>query len=276
MGPDLHIHSTASDGTLPPARIVERAAALGIPGIAITDHDSVAGVTEGLQAAERLGVRFISAVELSAGDAGRGMHVLGYFVDHTDSALERRLERLRATRLERAHRMVESLREGGYRIDIADVLLAADGGAVGRAHVAQTLVTSGHASSVTDAFERFLGRDKPFYVPKPVATPAEVIAWIHDAGGIAVLAHPAVSEIGDLVDGLVRLGLDGVEAFHIEHSAAEREYYALRAQDLGLVATGGSDFHGDERGTGVLGGANVPKWVLQELFARHARGARAS
>ena len=267
LGPDLHIHSTASDGTVTPGEVVARAAALGLPAIALTDHDSVDGVGEALEAGTRLGVTVIPAVELSAGADGRSMHVLGYFVDHTDPVLTDRLERLRAVRLERARRMVEALAHAGYGIAIADVLLEADGGAVGRAHVARTLVARGYASSLPDAFDRFLSRGRPFYVPKPVADPRDVIGWIRDAGGIAILAHPGVSEVDDLIEDLVAGGLAGIEAYHRDHDEAERKRYATLAAALGLLVTGGSDFHGNERPTGGLGSADVPSEVLDRLLA---------
>lgn len=276
MDPDLHIHSTASDGTLPPREIVARAARAGIPAIAITDHDTVAGVNEALEEGARLGVTVVPAVELSAGLGGRGLHVIGYFVDHTDPVLLDRLSRLRAARLRRARAMVRALSEAGYDIDLADVLLAADGGAVGRAHVAQTLVQAGYASSIADAFDRLLAHGRPFYVPKPVAPPATVIGWIRDAGGIAVLAHPGVSEVDDLIDELVSAGLAGLEVYHTDHDTSERDRYRRRAEDLGLIVTGGSDFHGDDRPGGGLGSAAVPPPVLDALLAaRPQRGGAA-
>lgn len=270
MGPDLHIHSTASDGTLAPRDIVDRAARQGIPAIAITDHDTVAGVEEAIAEGARRGVTVVPAVELSAGAGERGMHIIGYFIDHTDPVLLDRLERLRATRLRRAHAMVQALRDAGLAIDLADVLAAADGGAVGRAHVAQTLVRAGHATSIADAFERMLGHGRPFYVPKPVAPPATVIGWIRDAGGIAVLAHPGVSGVDDLIDRLASWGLGGIEAYHTDHDDAERERYLRRASELGLLVTGGSDFHGDDRPGGGLGSAQVPESVLGPLLAAGA------
>jgi len=274
LGPDLHIHSTASDGTVAPADIVARATKMGLPAISLTDHDSVAGVSAALEAGTRLGITVIPAVELSAGVDGRSMHVLGYFIDHTDLVLTERLERLRAVRLDRAERMVRALAAAGYGIAIADVLLEADGGAVGRAHVARTLVARGYADSMPDAFDRFLGHGRPFYVPKPVAAPAEVMRWISEAGGIAVLAHPAVSEVDDLIEGLAAEGLAGIEAYHRDHDQAERERYTALAARLGLIATGGSDFHGDDRPSGGLGSARVPPAVLDQLLALRPDSAR--
>lgn len=264
-GPDLHLHSTASDGVLAPAALVELAARAGCPAIALTDHDSVAGVPEALAEAATTPVTVIPAVELSAGVDGRDMHVLGYHVDHTDPTLLARLQRLREIRAERAERIVASLHEAGIDVALEDVLRLADGGAVGRAHVAQLLVSTGHAASVEDAFKRLLGRAAPHYIPKPLAAPAEVIGWILDAGGVPVLAHPGLSQVDDLIAELVGDGLAGIEAHHSAHDAETVHRYVELAHRLGLIVTGGSDFHGLDREGDQLGRANVPVDVVDRL-----------
>jgi predicted metal-dependent phosphoesterase TrpH len=274
-GPDLHIHSTASDGTLAPAEIVARAAALGLPAIAVTDHDTVAGVGPALGAGRDLGIPIIPGVELSADVAGRSVHLLGYGIDHTSAPLLARLERLRHQRVERAERIVASLREGGLDVALRDVLGAADGGAVGRAHIAHALVNAGYAESLDDAFDRLIGTDRPHYVAKPVGDAAEVIGWIGAAGGIAVLAHPALSAADDLVPTLVAAGLAGIEAYHGRHDAPTRERYRILAAEHGLIVTGGSDFHGDEAGGTAIGSADVPEGVLDDLDAA-IRAARTN
>jgi len=203
-GPDLHIHSTASDGVLTPTATVAQAARAGCPAIAITDHDTVGGVAEALAAAAHSAVTFIPAVELSAGVDGRDLHILGYHIDHTDPTLLAHLERLRGVRRQRAGRIVISLNDAGIEVSLDDVLRLADGGSVGRAHIAQLLVASGNAASVEDAFRRLLGRSAPHYVPKPLCSPAEVIGWIRHAGGVPVIAHPGLSNVDDLIPDLVR------------------------------------------------------------------------
>lgn len=270
-GPDLHLHSTASDGVLAPAAIVELASRAGCPAIAITDHDSVDGVAEALEAAAPTSVTVIPGVEFSAGVGERDLHLLGYYIDDTDPTLLAALERLRRIRVERAERIVNSLHEAGLSVSLDDVLALADGGAVGRAHIAQLLVASGQATSVADAFQRLLGRSAPHYVPKPLCSPAEVIGWIRGAGGVAVLAHPGLSKVDDLVPGLVDAGLVGIEAYHSAHDAETVQRYVRMAQRLGLIVTGGSDFHGLDREGDRLGSANVPVEVVANLAAAHAR-----
>ncbi|MGB4581097.1 MAG: PHP domain-containing protein [Coriobacteriia bacterium] len=270
-GPDLHLHSTASDGVLTPAAIVELAARVGCPAIAITDHDSVDGVTEALEASAHTSVTVIPGVELSAGMGERDLHLLGYHIDHTDPALLAALQRLRTLRVERAERIVSSLHAAGLSLGLDDVLGLADGGAVGRAHIAQLLVSSGQATSVEDAFRRLLGRSAPHFVPKPLCSPAEVIGWIRNAGGVAVLAHPGLRDVDDLVPGLVDAGLAGIEAYHSAHDAETVQHYVRMAEQLGLIVTGGSDFHGLDRKGDHIGSANVPAEVVDLLAAAHAR-----
>lgn len=264
-GPDLHLHSTASDGVLDPSALVELASRAGCPAIALTDHDSVAGVAEALMAAAGTPLIVIPAVELTAGVDGRDMHVLGYHVDHTDPTLLAHLRRLREIRAERARRIVASLNEAGIDVALDAVLRLAGGGAVGRAHIAQLLVATGQAVSVEDAFRRLLGRTSPHYIPKPLATPGEAIGWIRAAGGVAVLAHPGLSRVDDLIGDLVGEGLLGIEAYHPGHDADTVRRYADLAGDLGLIATGGSDFHGLDREGDRLGSASVPDHVVEQL-----------
>lgn len=264
-GPDLHLHSTASDGAHAPAELVRLAHAAALPAIAITDHDTVAGTAEVHAATAGLPIVAIPGVELSAGLGDRGMHILGYHIDHTDARLLARLADLRRIRLERAERIVHALAHDGFRITVADVLASADEGSVGRAHIARLLVETGQAPSVSEAFRTLLGKTAPYYIPKPVHTPEEIVAWIAEAGGVAVLAHPGLSEVDDLIPGLVAAGLAGLEVYHPSHDATRTEQYALLAASLGLIATGGSDFHGLNREGDTLGSVSVPERVVADL-----------
>lgn len=266
---DLHVHTTASDGTLTPAEVVRQAAAAGLVAIAITDHDSIEGVSEALDAAGALdeAISVIPGVELSAVHEGIDVHILGYFVNHTDPELRAHLADLRSARLNRARAIVETLEAAGYELSIVEVMDLSEGGAVGRSHVARALVNRGHAADVSDAFRRLLGRGRPFYVPKDVRTPSEVLRVILDAGGIPVLAHPGVTGVDDLIPTLVADGLAGLEAYHSEHDPGERERYALLATELGLLVTGGTDYHGPSAPHPVLGGVDIPHPALAALFS---------
>ncbi|GAB4274150.1 MAG: PHP domain-containing protein [Coriobacteriia bacterium] len=275
MRADLHVHTLASDGALDPVEVVHLAADSGLDAIAVTDHDSVEGVQTALDAAAAASVTVIAGVELSACDAtGRDVHILGYCIDHTDPALLNELLHLRHARLERAMKMIEALDAAGYSLDMQEVLReaarvtgnpSAEPSAIGRSHIARALVEAGHVESVQDAFERLIGRQRPFYVPKPVGTPSEVVRVVREAGGAAVLAHPAVNGADDLLERLVDVGLVGVEVFHPDHSGEDVRRLAKAADELGLIKTGGSDFHGPESRSPVLGAVLAPEDALERL-----------
>jgi predicted metal-dependent phosphoesterase TrpH len=201
------------------------------------------------------------------------MHILGYHIDHLDSCLLHRLQDLRTVRVERAERIVYALSRDGFTITLDDVLAVADGGSIGRAHIARILVTSGQVPSVADAFKSLLGRTAPYYVPKPVQPPETLIAWIAEAGGVAVLAHPGLSEVDDLIPSLVEAGLVGLEVYHPAHDARATVRYAALAESLGLIVTGGSDFHGLARTGDELGCMDVPPGVVDDLARARDRMA---
>lgn len=268
MRADLHAHSTASDGTLTPTELVGLAAELGLDVLAITDHDSVEGIAEASRAADRSGIDLIPGVELSALTAdGRDVHLLGYFIRHGDPHLLSLLKEMRHARQIRSHRMVSLLADAGHEISREDVELLAGGGAIGRSHVARALVDAGYAPSVSDAFERLIGRDAPYYVSKDVRTPSEVIAIIQAAGGLSVIAHPGVNRLDDLIPELIGAGLAGIEAYHADHTPEQRERYAGIARAENLLVTGGSDFHGHDARNPQLGSVVLPAHVVPELLA---------
>lgn len=274
MAIDLHTHSTASDGTLTPTDVVRAAYAAGLTALALSDHDSVEGVAEALAAGRTLGLTVVPALELSAEhESGLSVHILGYFIDHTDPDLLAYLAELRGVRRSRARQMVDALRSDGYDVNFNAVMARSDGGAVGRVHVAQALVAAGRVHSIREAFERLIGEGRPYYVRKPVPGPAEVVATVRAAGGLAVLAHPAVNGTAHLVRELAGAGLEGLEALHGQHSTAECEEMTRLAMRMNLVVTGGSDFHGENAGHTAIGTGNVPDSVLNALLER--AGARA-
>jgi len=273
---DLHTHSTASDGSLAPADVVLAAHEAGLTAVALSDHDSVEGVAEAIAAGRALGLTVVPALELSAEhESGLSVHILGYFIDHTDPSLLAYLSELRGVRRARARRMVDALRADGYDIDFGDVMARSDGGAVGRVHVAQALCAAGRVSTIREAFETLIGEGCPYFVRKPVPEPAEVVATVRSAGGLAVLAHPSVNGTAHLATELAGAGLEGLEALHGQHSAAEREEMTRLAEDLDLVVTGGSDFHGENAGHTAIGTGDVPESVLAALIERAGDRARA-
>lgn len=280
MRADLHVHTLASDGTVQPADVVREASLIGLDAIAITDHDSVEGIAPALRAGEVHGIHVIPGVELSAyDDDGRDIHILGYYVDHSDPDLLAMLLGLRHARLERAQRMIESLTQAGYELTVEEVLelaatsrgFGAPNGSVGRSHIARALVDAGHVQDIQDAFERLIGRTRPHYVAKPLSPPDGVVRTIRAAGGLPVLAHPAVNGADSLLDGLVAAGLAGIETHHFEHTGAQIADLTNLAQHRGLIATGGSDYHGpDGRGPG-LGGVTAPADAVGRLRAAAGR-----
>lgn len=271
MRADLHVHSTASDGTLTPTQLVERALDRGLTVLALADHDSLEGVAEAQRAALGTPLLVIPAVELSAAVGERSIHILGYFVDPGDRALLELLAELRASRLRRAEEIVGALRAGGFALTLDQVLQLSDGGAVGRSHVARALVGAGHASSVSDAFERLVGRGQPYYRPKGSSAPLTVFRAVVAAGGIPVLAHPGVTRVDDLIDGLIADGLLGIEAYHVDHSPAQREHYAALASKRGLLVTGGSDYHSPLAPHPDMGSSEIPEAAIEALIAAGKR-----
>lgn len=283
---DLHVHTTASDGALSPAEIVDAARQSHLAAVAITDHDTVAGIAEARRAAQRTGddLEVIPGVELSVDASGSTLHVLGYDVDPDDAALTETLTRLRGGRDERNPRIIERLAELGLPIRYEDVLARAAGETVGRPHIARVLVDAGHARSVDEAFDRYLARGAPAYVERWRIGPEQAIELIHRAGGSAVVAHPAQVqrppiEVRAIIQGLADAGLDGIEVWHPDHAATDVGTYRLLAEQLGLVATGGTDFHGHMRRQSVRlgvgrGQMRIPYSVVIALRRRRAARRR--
>ena len=244
---DLHLHTTASDGALPPAALVARAAAVGITTLSVTDHDTTRGLDAARAAAVALGVSFVGGIEITAVASGRDVHVLGYFFDPSSTVLMEFLARQQADRVRRVREMARRLAGLGAPIDPAPVVTEAlEGGrSVGRPHVAAALLAAGHVRTREEAFTRFLEHGGPAFVPRRGATPEDVIAMITNAGGVTSLAHPGLAGIDALIPGLAAAGLHALEARHTEHDAPTEARYRALAAELGLAVSGGSDFHDD-------------------------------
>jgi 3',5'-nucleoside bisphosphate phosphatase len=266
---DLHTHSTASDGSRPAREVVRAAHDLGLTAIALTDHDTVAGLTDAGDEGLSLGVRVVAGVELSAVEGDVETHLLGLHLADVHR-LDSRLDELRTMRLSRAERIVTRLNELGVKVSIEDVLSQAAGGAVGRPHIARALVNDGWATDFRDAFDRYLGNGRAAYVPKDRLPIEDAIAMIHDAGGVAVLAHPGASGTRARIEALVAHGLDGVEVRHPSHSHEDVVRLQALVDHFRLVPSGGSDWHGVSEGGRALGGMRIPfAWLeRQDAFVR--------
>ncbi len=266
---DLHAHSHYSDGEHPPARVADMAAAAGLAALALTDHDCLDGLVEFVNAAR--GFEAVAGVEVSARRNQTDVHLVGHFISPADPILRERLGELARTRAERARAMVEALAGLGIAITLERVHALSGRGTVGRPHLALALVESGAASSVEEAFRKFLRPGTPGYVPKPGPSPEEAIGWIHEAGGTATLAHPGPMRHDEWIAGMAEAGLDGIEVWHPKHNSGQREGYLRRARELDLVPAGGSDYHGASVGDAEVGQEPIPAEILDRLRERRPR-----
>ena len=279
-GVDLHAHTTASDGTLSPRELVSAAARRGVRVLAVTDHDSTDGLRDAFdEAAKHPPLTIVPGLEINCdapGAAGAEVHVLGYYVDHEAGWFQDFLREQRVERVARVHRIAARLAELGMPIDPAEVFAIVKEGSAGRPHVAQVMVQRGYVRSVREAFDRYLHANGPANVPRKHLTPAEAVRIIRRAHGVPVFAHPGLADRDALIPELVEAGLMGIEAIYAEHSAAQTAHYKDLCRAHGLVATGGSDYHGERSGrTNPLGHPPVPMSVWEELKAA-AEKARAA
>lgn len=273
---DLHTHSQASDGMQPPAENVKLAKQRGLSAVALTDHDTVAGVAEAQRAGREYGIDVVAGVEISTRAGGKDIHVLGYYVNTEDEKFLERLRGLREAREERNHLIIAKLQELGLEISWQEVIdglgrpLEPDE-SIGRPHMADVLVRKGYAADMRDAFNRYLAEGQPGYVSVPRVAPEDACQWIKDAGGAAVIAHPGLYRDDELVRRiLVDAHPDGIEVVHSDHGPEEERRYAELAREFGLIQTGGSDYHGVRQGVvfhGDLGSKNVTIDVLDKLRA---------
>ena len=272
---DLHLHTTASDGRCSPQELVDRAAAAGVTVMAVTDHDTTAAIEDVRSAASVRGIETVGGIEITAVEAGRDVHILGYFIDPADIQLSGFLMRQRTQRVARVMAVGDRLAQLGMPIDIGPLLAQArqEGGrSVGRPQIARAMVTAGYVVNTREAFDRWLATGRPAFVPRAGPSPEEVIATLHGAHGFASLAHPGQSAVDARISAYVNAGLDALEAYHPDHDRASTEHYRMLADDLKLLVTGGSDFHGDPSHGGEPGAVSLPPeaWLRLRDAAAHA------
>lgn len=265
MTADLHVHTNFSDGLYPPAEVVRRARAAGLDLIAITDHDTAAGVDAAVAAGHDCGLRVVPGIEFSAERGRVEYHILGYGLDVHHPLIEAKVREIQDGRARRAVRIVALLRGQGLVLP-EEKLVPPAGGVIGRMHIARLLHEAGAVSSVEEAFARYLRLGRPAYVPHTPLDPPDIVRLIGAAGGLAVWAHPKFSNHDRILPELMAAGLRGLEAYHYDHTAGERERYAAMAQRHGLLVTGGSDWHGDDT-RNALGSVVLPAAALAGFLA---------
>ncbi len=265
---DLHMHTDHSDGRQTPQQVIDSALRLGLRAISITDHDAVSGFVEAAEYARGKDIEMISGIELSASKADDDIHMLGYMFDTDNSKLHAALDRFRLIRHERGIKMLDRLAELGINLDFDEVLKIAGESAIGRPHVAEALYRKKHVTTYQEAFDKYLFLNGPVYVPKAKITPRAAIELIHQAGGLVVMAHPALTNRDEMIPELAGDGMDGIEIFHPSHTASDRKRYRSLAQKYNLVCTGGSDSHNRKGRYGDIGEEKVPYEYLDAMKIR--------
>lgn len=277
---DLHLHTTASDGRSSPEALVQAAAGARLRTIAVTDHDTVAGLERAAAACATAGIEWVPGIEITAILEGVDIHVLGYFLDHRSPALTTFLDRQVTDRRRRVREMIDKLDALGVHVD-ADNVLGGHGGLdarwIGRPLLARALLRAGHVRTTREAFDLYLSEEGAAWVPRRASSPAEVVALIHEAGGLASLAHPGLMGHDEWIPPIASSGLDALEVYYVEHSPDMTTHYRVLAERLGLAMTGGSDFHGDPaHGPARPGSVSLPDEAYRALKKRFdaARAAR--
>ena len=267
MFADLHLHTHFSDGTFSPEEVVARGKRVGFAALALTDHDTVEGCARMAAACAEAAIEFITGAELTAEHNDNEIHILGYFLDAQNQKLLTELARFQLVRQNRIREMVACLNELAIPITAEEVFALANCQSPGRPHVARALVQGGHCANHDEAFERFLKKNRPAWVPKAKMSALDAIELIHQAGGLAVMAHPGLNRSDEIIPALVDAGLDGIECFHTKHSTAMAERYLEFAEKFNLLVTGGSDCHGFSKLKPLIGTVKLPYEHVERLKA---------
>jgi predicted metal-dependent phosphoesterase TrpH len=263
---DLHIHTNISDGTYTPFEAVAKAVQAEIKCIAITDHDAVEGIAPAIESGRAAGVEVIPGIELSCEANGKDIHILGYCFDHTSEKLLGQLKVMQDSRTLRMRNMILKLNDLGFKnISIDDLEAVSGNTSIGRMHLAVLMVNKGIVKNYYEAFDKYLSEGKPVYVDKFYQTPAEAIAMIRDAGGVAVLAHPMITLVDELIPSMVKSGLKGLEVHYHNTTKTMMKFYANLAKKYGLIETGGSDSHGKIREHTDIGTVRIPYGLVERL-----------
>jgi predicted metal-dependent phosphoesterase TrpH len=268
MVADLHLHTFFSDGTYSPEELVAQAQKAHLHAIALTDHDTMEGCPRAAAAAKAVGIEFIPACEFTAEMAGIEVHLLGYFLDMDNPKLKTELAKFQEVRQRRIETITERLNALGIPLKAETVFELASCHAPGRPHVARALVQEEYCGSLDEAFERFLKKGKPAWAPKFKISALDAIELIHQAGGLAVLAHPGLSRADQAIPEIIKGGLDGLECFHTKHSTYMTEHYLQLSEKHGLLVTGGSDCHGLNHGRPLIGTIRIPYSLVERLKDR--------
>jgi len=262
---DLHLHTQFSDGTFTPEELAGHGSRLGFAALALTDHDTVEGCARMAAACTAAGIEFIPGAELTAEYNDTELHILGYFLDTHNPKLLAEIAKFQAVRQNRIREMVARINEMGVPLEADTVFALANCKSPGRPHVARAMVKAGLVSHLDEAFERFLKKNRPAWVPKKKVSALEAIELVHQAGGLAVMAHPGLNRTDEIIPALVNVGLDGIECFHTKHSTATSERYLEIAEKFNLLITGGSDCHGFSKGKPLIGGIKLPYEHVEKM-----------
>ena len=264
---DLHLHTQFSDGTFTPEELVAHAQRHGLACIALTDHDTVEGCARVATACTPAGIEFIPGAELTAEHADTEVHILGYFLDTQNPVLIGKIAKFQAVRQNRIREMVAALNQIGIPLQAESVFALANCKSPGRPHVARALVKEKLIGNLDEAFERYLKKGRPAWVPKTKMSALEAVELIHQAGGLAVMAHPGLNRTDEIIPALVEAGMDGIECFHTKHSAATSKRYLEIAEKFHLLVTGGSDCHGFSKNKPLIGTVKLPYEHVERLYA---------